>query len=215
MLRKLVPVFLFALLLPGAAAAQGAQGGVYLELRAGAVFLNDLELDDNFLDEGETDTGWLVDGAVGYAHDSGLRGELALGYRRNELDELTAGAISADAEGDISAFTAMANGYYDFHLDKYGARGAAANLTPFIGAGAGVAVVTAKIDEVGGVDIGDDRDSDAVFAYQGIAGLSYAFTPNIAASVSYAYFATTDPNFDGAKVDYSSHNVMAGFRYTF
>lgn len=216
MTRKALATLLFAMLLPNVAAAQNWQSGVYLELRGGATFLNDPDLNgDPILDEIETDTGWLVDAAVGYAHDSGLRGELALGFRRNDIDEVTGGSITVDADGDVSNFTAMFNGYYDFHLDKYGVRGPAANLTPFIGGGLGLAVISVKFDELAGSSISDDRDDDTVFAYQAIAGLSYGFTRNVTASVSYAYFATEDPNFNGTEADYQSHNVMAGIRYTF
>ncbi len=216
MLKKLWPTLLFALLLPGSAAAQNWQSGVYLELRAGATFLDDTDIeDDPLLDEIETDAGWLVDAAVGYAHETGLRGELALGFRQHQIDQVTIGSSSVDAEGDVSNFSIMANGYYDFYLSKYGARGAMANLSPFIGGGVGVAVISVEFDELGGTSVDDDRDGDSVFAYQGIAGLSYHFTRNVSASVSYAYFATSDPDFDGSKGEYSSHNVMAGLRYTF
>lgn len=212
MLRKLLPAFLFALLLPCAAAAQGHKNSVYMELRGGAAFLTDSELEADLTADVDVtyDTGWLVDGAVGYAHDSGLRGELALGYRSNDLDEFEFSGGSVEGDGRVAAFTAMANGYYDFYLDNYGAQGPAAKLTPFIGAGVGVAILDVDDD-----DDNVDSESDTVFAYQAIAGLSDAFTPNIAGSLSYAYFATTDPKIGEAELDYNSHNVMAGIRYSF
>lgn len=212
MIRKIITVFGFALLLPGAAAAQGQKSSVYMELRAGAAFLTDSELDADLTADVDVtyDTGWLVDGAVGYAHESGLRGEIALGYRSNDLDEFEFSGTSVEGDGRLAAFTAMANGYYDFYLDKFGAQGFAANLTPFIGGGVGVAILDADDD-----DDNVSSESDTVFAYQAIAGLSYAFTPNIAGSLSYAYFATTDPKFGDAELDYNSHNVMAGIRYSF
>jgi hypothetical protein len=66
------------------------------------------------------------------------------------------------------AFSAMFNGYYDFHLDKFGAEGAITKLTPFIGAGIGAAVIGADA-KIAGARIVDD--SDTVFAFQAIAGL--------------------------------------------
>jgi hypothetical protein len=39
--------------------------------------------------------------------------------------------------------------------------------------------------------------------------------PNIAATVSYAYFATSDPEFDGVDSEYSGHGVLGGIRYSF
>jgi opacity protein-like surface antigen len=212
MIRKFVTALAFALLLPGVAVAQGQANSVYLELKAGAAYLTDSELEADLTADVDVtyDIGWLVDGAVGYAHESGLRGELALGYRSNELDEFEFSGMSVEGDGRLAAFTAMANGYYDFYLDRYGTQGPAANLTPFIGGGVGVAIL----------DVDDDDDnvsseSDTVFAYQAIAGLSYAFTRNIAGSLSYAYFATTDAKFGEAELDYNSHNVMLGIRYSF
>lgn len=214
MTRKALAALAFAMFLPNLAAAQNWSEGVYVEVRGGASFLTDSDLDDlgGFTDiELETDTGWLVDGAVGYAHDSGLRGEIALGYRENEFDELSAdfggSSFSGNVDGDIAAFTAMANGYYDFYLGKYGAEGAAANLAPFLGAGIGVALF-----DIDG-DLGDEKET--AFAYQLTAGLAYAFTPNIGASLSYAFFSAPNAKFEGTEFDYDSHNVMAGIRYTF
>lgn len=214
MTRKALAVFLAAFFLPNVAAAQNWSQGVYLEVRGGTVFLTDSDIDDLAgIDdiELETDIGWLVEGAVGYAHDSGLRGEVAIGYRENEFDELEGdpggGSVSVDVDGDISAFTTMGNVYYDFYLGKYGAQGALANLAPFVGAGIGLAVI-----DIDG-DLGDEDDT--TFAYQLMAGVSYAFTPNIAASLGYAFFSAPDADFDGVDFDYDSHNVMAGIRYTF
>lgn len=214
MTRKALAAFAFAMFLPSVAAAQNWSEGVYVEVRGGATFLTDSDIEDlgGFDDiELDTDTGWLVDGAVGYAHDSGLRGEIAIGYRENEFDEIEADfggtSLSADVDGDISAFTTMGNVYYDFYLDKYGAQGALANLAPFVGAGIGLAVF-----DIDG-DLGDEKET--TFAYQVMAGLSYAFTPNIAASVGYAFFSAPDAEFEGTDFDYDSHNVLAGLRYTF
>ena len=77
----------------------------------------------------------------------------------------------------------------------------------FIGAGLGVVY----LDTDG--DLGDD--SDSTFAYQAIGGLSYAFTPDWAATLTYTYFAALDPELNGADADYDGHNVVAGIRYNF
>ncbi len=216
MMRGLLAATAALMLLPGAAAARGS---MYGELRGGATFLTDSQFEDDTLSaagfddvEVSFDTGWLVEGAFGYAHDSGLRGEFALGYRENEADELSGKFLGTpfelDIDGTFSILTTMANLYYDFNLNSYGgSTGAMANLVPFIGGGIGAAFM----------DIDDDTfdDDDTVFAWQVTAGLAYNFTPNVAGTVSYAYFATSDPEFDGVELDYDSHNVLAGIRYTF
>jgi opacity protein-like surface antigen len=70
-------------------------------------------------------------------------------------------------------------------------------------------------------------DKDNAWAYQGIAGLRYALTPNIDAGVKYEYFRTGKLNFDdafavngtnyasSAKGHYASNNVLASLVYNF
>ena len=70
-------------------------------------------------------------------------------------------------------------------------------------------------------------DKDNAFAYQGIAGLRYALSPNIDAGVKYEYFRTGKLNFDQAfavngtnfttraKGNYTSNNVLASLVYNF
>lgn len=208
MFRTALAAIAIAVFLPTFALAQGTEG-IYIEARGGASFLTDSELDNTGLGDVDLsfETGYVIEGAVGYAHGSGFRGELAIGYRENDFDEVDVGSASADLDGDISAFTTLVNGYYDFNLGRFGAEGAAANLTPFIGAGIGLAV----LDTDG--DLGDEDDT--VFAYQAIAGISYAFTPSVAVTMSYNYLGTSESDFDGIDADYNSHNVMAGLRFTF
>ncbi|MEA3068259.1 MAG: hypothetical protein QOK41_1666 [Sphingomonadales bacterium] len=68
---------------------------------------------------------------------------------------------------------------------------------------------------------------DSAWAYQGIAGLRYALTPNIDAGVKYEYFRTGKLNFSdafavnatnfttNAKGNYASNNVLASLVYNF
>ncbi len=214
MTRNALAALAFAVFLPSAAAAQNWSQGVYVEVRGGATFLTDSDIENlaGISDiELDTDTGWLLGGAVGYALSSGLRGEIELGYRENKFDELKGdpggGSVTVDVDGDITAFTTMANGYYDFYLGNFGATGAAANLAPFVGAGVGVAV----FDTDG--DLGNEKET--AFAYQVIGGLAYAFSPNLGASLSYSFLSAPSAEFNGTDFDYDSHNVMVGFRFTF
>lgn len=219
MMRGLSAATLALMLLPSAAAAQAMQGGFYGELRGGASFLTDSDVESDSLEavgfddlELSYDTGWLIEGAFGYAHDSGLRGEFALGYRENDVDELSGkflgSSVEVDGDGSFEILTTMANLYYDFDLGgNGGSSGAMANLVPFVGGGLGAAFMDADDDSA--------DDDDTVFAWQVTAGLAYNLTPNVAATVSYAYFRTSDPEFDDVEVDYDSHNILAGIRYTF
>lgn len=208
MIGRSLLVLALAFVLPREGLAQNQSSGLYLEGRLGAVFLNDSDFESDqsaaagFDDVVEYDTGVALDFATGFAHDSGLRGEIAIGYRANEVDEDDDSPVT----GTLGAFTFMANGYYDFYLGNYGVQGAWSGFAPFVGGGVGVAVLDAD---------DDDEISDTVFAYQGVAGLYYGFTPHIGVSLAYAYFATSDIKDDDVELDYKSHNVLAGFRYTF
>ena len=212
MFRTRLTVFVLAVLLPSAAMAQRAPDSVYLELRAGAVFLDDADFDaGGSSGELDFDTGGLFEGAVGYAHSSGFRGEVALGYRENELDRIRFdGGGSADADGDLGAFTVLGNVLYDFDLGDLGVQSPELRkLVPHLGGGLGFAVLT--LDP----DFGDD-DTEVEFAFQAIVGLSYHFTPNWAASFSYAFLGTSDPDFNGDfEAEYNSHNILFGARYSF
>lgn len=194
-----------------ALAERGGESAWYGELRGGTVFAQDSDLDIPGFDASiSSETGWMVEGATGFAHGSGLRGELALGYRSNDLDKFKlSGFGSADINGDIWAVTTMVNGYYDLHLDRMGLDGMFwSRFTPFVGGGVGAAFVEVDVDGVGDGD-------DISFAYQGLGGFSYAFSSQWNGTLSYSYLSTVDSSFDGIDFDYESHNVTAGIRFRF
>jgi OOP family OmpA-OmpF porin len=68
-------------------------------------------------------------------------------------------------------------------------------LTPYIGGGAGVAASILETDRItiGNVSMTGSA-ADAVFAYQGFAGLSFAINDTMSLGLEYRYFATTDPS---------------------
>jgi len=155
--KLLALIAALAILAPGAARAQSAQDqlkGLYFELRGGGVLLDDADnsgpgLTGDIVVESGFDTGYVVDGAIGYAHASGLRGEIALGYRSNDIDSLTIaddgglgglldlgslnGLSTSAVSGDARMISLMANGYYDFDLGG--------GLRPFLGAGVGAVFI--------------------------------------------------------------------------
>ncbi len=199
-----------AVILPSAVMAQTTPSGVYVEARGGAVFLMDSDLDATGLPDTEVsfDPGWMAEGAVGYAHESGFRGEVAVGYRKNDLDEIkVSGLGSASAGGDITATTVMANVYFDVWF------GPQRRWALYLGGGAGAAYLDLSGFSIGGVPIGSDDDT--VFAYQGSTGFSFAATQNVVLSLGYQYLATEDPEFGGIDAEYQSHNVVAGERFLF
>lgn len=207
MMRGLLAAVAALLLLPGAAAAQGS---VYGELRGGVTQIQDSDFEElGVTGELRYDAGGLFEIAGGYADNSGLRGELALAIRTSQLDEVEIDGLGTfDGDADLHAFTTMANGYYDFAVGGTGTGSGASGLKIFVGGGVGIASLT--LDPGAG-----SSESDTVFAYQGIGGLSYGFTSHWSTSLSYAYLATTDPEFATLETEYASHNILFGVRYDF
>ena len=199
--------------------------GPYWGVNGGAAFLQDANNTGGGVDiESQTDTGFALGTFAGYEFGNNLRVEGELNFRRNSMDELTivqdAGAgvalgvgdldgLSADADGDISALSGMANVYYDFRTGS--------PWVPYVGAGIGVAHVMADVDIL---DVKVVDDADTVFAYQAMAGVSYFVQPDLVLFAGYRYFGTADPELEdeaGGAFDseYQSHNVEVGFRYAF
>lgn len=178
-----------------------ASAEMYFSGDAGAVWVEDSDIDDG-IDTGEIsfDTGYGLTAALGHVYGNGFRTEAEFGYRNNDMDELSAFGLSAPISGDISTISLMVNGFYDFMSDS--------TMTPFIGAGLGFANIEADIDDFG-------SDDDNVFAYQLAAGIAFAVNPSLNIDLQYRFFGTEDPEFDVLEAEYTTHNVMIGFRQNF
>jgi opacity protein-like surface antigen len=139
-----------------------------------------------------------------------LEGEFA--YRKNNLKEITfVGDPTEPVGGDVSTMALMVNGYYDF-------RTVSPTFVPYLGLGLGGARVKAKAIHQDTSTI--YSDSDTVFAYQFAAGVGYVISKELTLDLGYKYFATTKPEFQdttGVKVEveYMSHNIFLGARYSF
>jgi opacity protein-like surface antigen len=208
-MRKVVVVFVGFLLLLVSAAPVLAKGP-YVGGQAGVVFLSDSDITQvGTTFTASFDAGYGLGLTAGYNFDMfRLEGELF--YKTNAFDEISAVGASIPADGDVSALGLMVNAIYDFKNQT--------RFTPFIGVGIGYAQVSIQDLTIGGLAIADD--DDAVFAYQGIAGVGYAITNNLTLDLTYKYTATADPEFNDASgvpfdAEYMSHNVMAGVRFNF
>lgn len=148
--------------------------------------------------------GLLVNG--GYAFNQ-FRLEGEFGWRYNGVDKVA----GQGGDGDIQAYDLMLNGLYDI---KTGTA-----WTPYLGVGIGGAdVVNGKIRNSLGTLT---KDSDIVFAYQGIAGVSYALNEHLALNADYRYFRTLDGEYKvpnetfKVKAPYEAHSILVGFTYKF
>jgi len=176
--------------------------GTYISGNLGLVTVNDSDTDDG-LDTGEFtfDKGAGIVWALGSSFQNGGRVEAELGYRSNSFDELKVDGVGKfDIDGDITSNSLMGNAYYDISTEG--------SFTPYIGAGIGFALVEADFDYF-------DSEDDTVFAYQLILGGSFSSSEQFSVDLQYRYFATDDPEFNGLDAEYSTHNVMIGFRRSF
>jgi opacity protein-like surface antigen len=193
--------------------------GFYVALRSGGVILNDADF-DYMADDGEAkfDAGWLIGGAVGYAHTNGLRFELETLYRENDNDALELAGDEEDLEGKITALTVMFNLYYDADLSGPESKSVVATrLKPFVGAGFGLAIVDF---DGSSATIGKVDAYDPVLAYQFMIGLNYWITPEVSADLRYALLGTQELLFEDEvkndiEVKYLSQAIMVGLRYRF
>jgi outer membrane protein OmpA-like peptidoglycan-associated protein len=155
-----------------------------------------------------------VVGAIngGYAFNNGWDVELEGQYRYNDVNNIR-GYGKGFARGSMRNYAVMANTYYHFPTMDLGLP-----ISPFVGAGVGMADYApyhirsdtmAYPTYVGGPDKWG-------FAYQAMAGLSYALTDNISLSAEYRWFSRTDQSYPrGVTNDYDQHAVLFGVRYSF
>ena len=133
------------------------------------------------------DTGYAVGGKVGYDF-VGPRVELEALYRNNQARTPFPGP-----QGQINQLSTMVNALYDFLPG--------AKLTPYVGAGAGLAFVDQGI-------FGCTMCSTQ-FAYQGIVGVGYNVTPKWRIDLDARYYGTSNP------ATYSNNDIslMLGASY--
>lgn len=177
----------------------------YITLGGGLSILDDVGVAGNGIGRNlDTNNGWAAMVAGGIGVMNGLRLELELAQRKNSFD---------NANGDARATTLMGNVLYDIPVSVLG-------FTPYIGAGLGGAR-TSLNNVVTGTGLGTVDDSDMVFAYQGIAGVSAPVSNNLTVSLDYRYLSTfQDPEYRtstgiNATSEYSDHTIMLGFRWSF
>jgi opacity protein-like surface antigen len=177
----------------------------YIGANAGAVWLMDSDVKDGVSGEASFKTGFGVGGELGYKFGPfRLAGEIE--YRDNDYDDLgQKGGAKQGVGGSYSSLALMFNGYYDFENRS--------SFTPFLIAGIGGANLDTGNTSGGGITIpsGDSWQ----FAYQVGAGVGWEFAPAWVLDISYRFFGTTDPKFNGIKMQYLSNNLLLGIRYNF
>lgn len=183
-----------------------AEEGWYLGLGGGWNNVHDDRVKGSgFNNQIEYDDGFAVQGSLGYAYTNGLRSELELGYRSNDVDTIS----TVRATGDTSVYSAMLNVLYDFDISDTG-------LDTYVGLGAGLAHIDYdNVSPVNGVRL---DDTDTTPALQAIVGATYDIGNATELFVDYRYFHATNPDFKNSagvatKTDYDASTVMAGLKF--
>lgn len=183
----------------------------YIAVQAGISVLPDSDFAYTSIrtQEASFDTGYGMSIKFGTQVDQ-LRIEAQVQYAENDLDEVVANGTNNNASGELAVTALTANAVWvmapreDFH--------------PYVGAGVGVADLSINNAQLPNSVFIDD--SDTVFAYQFIAGVELAMSPQVAVYAGYHYLATSDPEFETAdgdtlRTEYSAHRIAAGLRYSF
>lgn len=208
MQKSLTVAAVAAGLLLAAGAARAEQPGPYVSLGIGANWLNDAEVTGSGVnDKANFKTGLGLMGAAGYAFDRNWRAEAELGFRGNKIDRLESGGGNG---GHVDNFSLMGNVLYDVDTGT--------PWTPYLGAGAGLVKYSAH--GMAPTATTSLNDSDTQFAYQGIAGIGYQFTPSTQFFLDYHYLRSLDPTVQSSNgthlsTDNANNTVMIGIRYSF
>jgi OmpA-OmpF porin, OOP family len=193
--------------------------GLYGSVAAGPSFFEDITptLDGGITGSSATGvptttsfkTGFRTTAALGWGWGNGIRTEAEIGYSAADADN---GFLSND--GRVTQYTFMGNFLYDFDTGT--------PWTPHVGVGLGVG-----LDRVGGVSVAPGvqtiNNHGTLFTWQGIAGLEYAFNPQLRLGLDYRYLGSSDMTINStngllpneASYDISSHNVLLTLRVDF
>ncbi|MCW8858237.1 MAG: outer membrane beta-barrel protein [Deltaproteobacteria bacterium] len=183
----------------------------YLSINTGAVWAKDSNLSVQGYDspgEHSYDIGYVtMSVAIGKTYTNGIRAELEIPYRFNDIDEFSMENLSPqEFDREISLLALMTNIYYDFDTGS--------SLKPFVGGGIGYGLMQIE-------GLHDHRDA-GVFAYQLMIGCGYALSKKLTFDLQYRAFATENPEFTNPEPnvgkitiesEYMTHNLMLGLRY--
>lgn len=198
----LIAAVFFILLITMATA--GAESW-YVGGNIAAVFLDDSDIDNGVSGKAEFETGYGFAGVVGHNFDPWrLEGEIS--YRNNDYDKVgVTGGQPVNVGGSFKSLGLLVNGYYDFKIQE--------SIKPFLMIGAGGARLDTDAVSGGGISISDDDVWQ--FAYQIGLGVGWQAATSLTFDLSYRFHSTLDPKFKGLEMEYQTHNILLGIRYSF
>ena len=178
--------------------AGAADSGLYLKLDGGAAFSPGLNLDINGMPGHlSLDTGYRVDGTVGYWLSPWLAAELEGGFLRNPIETISLENMVGHPEG--SSYLRQVPLLFNL-VARYENRTA---FTPYVGVGAGGVISDFRLS--------DNGDQETVVALQAKVGLIYKLEPQAWVDFTYQVLGTDNQNYRIAGVDFHTDKVLSHF----
>ena len=208
-MKKVAQVLAGLLLLPTAVASHAGEGCAYAGARAG-MFLP--------IESSVTGTSGGLSGKVtynpgvalaavaGYQFENGVRGEGEVNFRQVSTDKLIGRGGEVALDSDIWSGGVMTNLYYDFRTRTV--------ITPYIGAGVGLAVVEFGQGTSSGTTLWTS-DREVSVAFQGIAGFALQVGPHTSLDFVYHHYAVPTLHFETLSAQFRGLNLSAGIRHWF
>ncbi len=200
----------------------------YVEYNAGATFiLNQTIRGDSATGTGlwgrsEQETaGYVLGGAIGTELLEHFRAELNLSFRSSKVEDIAVQSEPSNAKGDVSLFSVMANGYFDFDPKEF--LGVDFPVIPYIGAGIGWGLVRLDAqNQAGALQLALD-DTDSVWVYNAMVGGTVPISEVASASLGYRYVGTGEITFASRSAgaaqrmeyEFDAHEIVAGLRFSF
>ena len=167
-----------------------AERGAYLNAGAGPAWTPDVTVKEILVPvsgvKAKFDVGSRFDVSGGYRFNRWLAGELEAGVAYNSIRSIAGGTV----DGSIANFPLTANIVFRYPNSS--------RWEPYIGGGGGVSISALTLDNASlgsGVTL-DGSASDAVFAYQGFAGLRYNFNDRMSLGACYKFLGTGNSSWD-------------------
>lgn len=162
----------------------------------------------------DTDTGFGINGAVGYRFDD-ARVELEVAYTSNDVDGITLNDLDeVDIDGDIESFQFMVSGYYDIPTQS--------RFSPYVGGGVGLATLEANDVEATLPTLGEVAldGTGTSFVFQVKAGVNYQFSDRGSAFLGYRLHGIPGQEFEALDSDLDTdtlfvHSLQLGGRFEF
>jgi outer membrane protein OmpA-like peptidoglycan-associated protein/opacity protein-like surface antigen len=210
-----------------AAPALARDGAPYVGAEFGAMIVEDVDFDIGTTQDAlSVDHDYGYDGAIFAGYDLGMfRVEVEASQKRADVESARTGVTIREfgtrrefdpAVGRTKVQSLMLNGLLDFGDDEGGVSG-------FVGGGVGIARTSLRAGAFNNLPgIIDDRDSSS-FAWQVVAGVRQALTPNIDAHIKYRFF-NTKPDFEGTAfrnftgetdTRIRTHSILGGLTFNF